>query len=1699
MCSPNYLPVTGSYIVDSLPQGLVDGRSGGSLLLTQQQLQQLQQLGVTQTQEHAGALTLTLQHHTGSGLTPQLVLAGTPTQSFAYPTALQVPTQCTPVPTSTAHYQATSILQHHVRHSTIQTSLQQVMGAPGPLLQIIQPAAPRHSTLGSVIHKIKQPPQILPKPPGAGQLNHINFKTSTGQNNSAAHQNALLFNQMQLQGHHGQVPMLVQQQTSTSSASSGVQLILRSPSPSQAKNSQQQRLLQSQQHAQQVMRLITSGSLQLQQIQTSSGPTFIAVPTQAALQQQPQPQPQHHPQPATSPKKIKQTKAKKKKDDEQGSRLDLANLMRISGIEEEDVTPTVVVQPPTPSPKATPPPPSPQQQATPPIQQATIQIPTSSAGVNVAPGTSGLPQGLRLSLSEDGRSMVVHPTSQPSHPAPVSASVAAAAQAQLTELLAQHGSNILQNSGTATFINAAGQGGAKQEASLLQSLQVLSWSGSESVVMKSSGATGGLTLGTPGVVIRRPTQGLVLNDPRYITDLSRVQLVANTGTQEAPRYQLVTSAPMNNVITEQNRQVHIVTNVPQPSQQQHRVIEEQHQSSTTSHHQQTSATSQQFNKVHVVNEQQQRLHITSTLLEQQRVEILNEDQKVQLTSLLEQQKHITNLLNVGTGSAEQQKIQLSMGPGNENIVMLNQQDAKTLSNATDQKIVINSDGTINNQTGRIDLVNFQNHKNNLLNQKILINNDTINQSAGLDILNLNQKNQILNDAILNNQNMLNQKIVINNTESGLLTRGMDMMNKTNIPVSSSQNFIINNNGTLINTSGAVDLKELLQTQNLQLNNISIHTTQEKPNNHISVSNENIYADASGKLDKLIVNQKGLDQQMNGQRTQKQERAKKTFNDVYTEHLQAQGQQVPTSQYNYSIDQSKGNLIYINDPGTQQQQQHSPQSQQSQNKFLEQQHVNNLVFNTSISNGATSDPPSKHSTPSPCPSPMSFIPSKSNGPAIINDHTNRLQIVMDKPPTPTPVSYDLGQRGVQIVQMGGQGQQQQESQQLLSKQQLQIVMDSQDNSQIALNDHQNRLQIVMNQPSPESSSGSSLATPPSSLAPPPPSIAPPPSSLATPTRLNGSTSNTHVQFVSPRTVIKTHLTTPQPTLLTPSSQPQLVNSQLIPTSQSHPQLTLQPHQPQQQHQTPPEVKSPCSTSSYTNSTPPVFVNRPNLTVVTQPHPPVSLSSEQTNQVPFRSMPQVCDTPSPSVITATPCNNVRPQVKPPAPQPRPLSPPLSTPTTTSNYNSFLDSIAQAHPNILINKTLAPPNSLSNAPSQPATSIIVKKPPVVKKSAVVKPMVVVQPNQEDGEPPSLIPLDSQNSSSVVQRVQTIQLTPQKQQHLKAVQNQITSLATKDNKTVKEQTTLQKLYKEQQSILLSGKIVPTIPGQHAQGLTFVSTPVRLVAPPTIPSPPSSVTSQQSKSTSPICVQVGTQTSDDSKSPPPIVIAPEPPTPPISSSLSLSKRAALIEQQLSRDVLGATRPDTRTPFTSVSDAVKRLVRYHCLDDPVLSERDLAKADEIFEATAQHLLDKKSQMINKYKYLLVKESMRQVQTSELIMLGRMFVSDESAHLESLKQEARQPPPAPTLVPSPCIDTPPSTTSPSPSSSSLKRDRADSPIDQEDPKRLCIEDEAKRVCIGDDEEINAQVQSAIDSILNLQRSDPITDEAVRSILGTSVNS
>lgn len=88
-----------------------------------------------------------------------------------------------------------------------------------------------------------------------------------------------------------------------------------------------------------------------------------------------------------------------------------------------------------------------------------------------------------------------------------------------------------------------------------------------------------------------------------------------------------------------------------------------------------------------------------------------------------------------------------------------------------------------------------------------------------------------------------------------------------------------------------------------------------------------------------------------------------------------------------------------------------------------------------------------------------------------------------------------------------------------------------------------------------------------------------------------------------------------------------------------------------------------------------------------------------------------------------------------------------------------------------------------------------------------------------------------------------------------------------------------------------------------------------------------------------------------------------------LKKFVFRIEQQMSTDQNGAMNPDITSPFSSKADACKRLVRYHCYNQPVLSQKDLNKADEIFELTARHFIEKFRLMVNKYKYLLLKESM----------------------------------------------------------------------------------------------------------------------------------
>ncbi|CAH0549125.1 unnamed protein product [Brassicogethes aeneus] len=471
----------------------------------------------------------------------------------------------------------------------------------------------------------------------------------------------------------------------------------------------------------------------------------------------------------------------------------------------------------------------------------------------------------------------------------------------------------------------------------------------------------------------------------------------------------------------------------------------------------------------------------------------------------------------------------------------------------------------------------------------------------------------------------------------------------------------------------------------------------------------------------------------------------------------------------------------------------------------------------------------------------------------------------------------------------------------------------------------------------------------------------------------------------------------------------------------------------------------------------------------------------------------------------------------------------------------------------------------------------------------------------------------------ITTIELTPQKQQHLRSIQVQIQTLNNRMQPgDLEMQNALKLLFNEQQKILASGKLLPpdkvyyhnnqlTIvnpnvnplpsPGQIkseprspqpqpatcavagnnvARSVEGVKTPVsvpQIVSNaahpvPRIAVPPSEIAPTQPATPRPAVINHLPPPSlptvlphpppahaPVNQAPPapqpqqqpatphvvnnnhnhllPRLPAPAPPAPQHSATAqqqqqqtahSLAKKAHLIEKQLAMDQNGATNPDLNTPFRDKKDACVRLIRYHCMEQPVLSEKDLDKADEIFEVTAKHFIGKYSKMVDKYKFLLMKESMRQVPTSELMMLDRMFLADEQQSLMRMRSDLEQ-----QLVATPPEAAPPANHAHAQTSQEvydewacIQRELAGLPHHQQQQhaqqsetgvkrtfsstdsrletlKKFRVEKNRQRAAVSmtcdsanhsfsshDDNEpennsIDEQVQSAIDSILNLQQS------------------
>lgn len=282
--------------------------------------------------------------------------------------------------------------------------------------------------------------------------------------------------------------------------------------------------------------------------------------------------------------------------------------------------------------------------------------------------------------------------------------------------------------------------------------------------------------------------------------------------------------------------------------------------------------------------------------------------------------------------------------------------------------------------------------------------------------------------------------------------------------------------------------------------------------------------------------------------------------------------------------------------------------------------------------------------------------------------------------------------------------------------------------------------------------------------------------------------------------------------------------------------------------------------------------------------------------------------------------------------------------------------------------------------------------------------------------------------QRIHTIQLTPQQQQHLKSIQLQIQTLSGRLTPGDTEMhTALKLLFAEQQKILASGKLLPpdkviyqnnqlTIINPSSLGIgngTPVKTEPQVLQAPILQRPPCNEPNNNQPTVSTVQtvpkITVSAEVSASVSAPlpppkPPVISIPTPVPVQQNKFIPSFTKAQLLEQQLNTDQNGAIKPDVHTPFRDKADACKRLIRYHCYNQPVLSQKDLNKADEIFELTARHFIDKFSRMVDKYRFLLLKESMRQVQTSELMMLDRMFLAEEQQSLMRLRHDLQDCPP-----------------------------------------------------------------------------------------------
>ncbi|XP_032359141.1 BRD4-interacting chromatin-remodeling complex-associated protein-like isoform X1 [Etheostoma spectabile] len=129
-----------------------------------------------------------------------------------------------------------------------------------------------------------------------------------------------------------------------------------------------------------------------------------------------------------------------------------------------------------------------------------------------------------------------------------------------------------------------------------------------------------------------------------------------------------------------------------------------------------------------------------------------------------------------------------------------------------------------------------------------------------------------------------------------------------------------------------------------------------------------------------------------------------------------------------------------------------------------------------------------------------------------------------------------------------------------------------------------------------------------------------------------------------------------------------------------------------------------------------------------------------------------------------------------------------------------------------------------------------------------------------------------------------------------------------------------------------------------------------------------------------------------------------LNSQVSAQKRPALLPltrgemilQQLRKDHAGVQTLDQRR-FSSIEDALQRLLPYHVFQGAPPSQEEFSQVDEEFEVVATQVLKRTHAMVNKYRRLLLVEAERSSPSSEMVMIDRTFNQEERGNLTQDKR------------------------------------------------------------------------------------------------------